>query len=219
VGGQSGNRLSYPDASMRNTPPRPPIEKRSDWELIEDLCIALRNVGVHDSDLPAGPRVKQHIADVGSIHRELASRGADVSSRLSKLSEETFWRMAELLEECLAYPRTVPYVREADGIRRYLRCHLCSRAERPPDAKLFWFCEACMQHVLTALREYVPCEGIVLFRTYNSQCRCSHADADTVLVLLEWYDDDIQGVCERCVLDEIERCRRNNKGARLDLFR
>ena len=30
---------------MRNTPPRSPIEEREIPELVEDLCIALRNVG------------------------------------------------------------------------------------------------------------------------------------------------------------------------------
>ena len=70
---------------MRNTTPRSPIEKRSDLELLEDLCIALRNVGVRESNLPDGSRVKQDISEVCAIHQELTRRGVDSSSRLSKL--------------------------------------------------------------------------------------------------------------------------------------
>jgi hypothetical protein len=193
---------------MANTPPRPPIRERSDEELLDDFCRELRNVAVSESGLPHGERVIAHIREVCAIYAEFLSRHVDVQPRLARLSEETHWQIAPLLDDCLAYPKRLPFVREADGIRRYLRCRLCSKSERTPDAKLFWFCEDCMSRVLDAARQRKPIPGIVLFRTYNDERRCSHADADTVLVCegVE-YIDHFTGVCERCILDEIERQR------------
>lgn len=191
---------------MANTPPRPPISKRSDEELLDDLCRELRHVAVNESDLPSGERVIPHIREVCAVHAELHARRIDVRPRLERLSEETRWQIPLLLADCLAYPKQSPYVREPDGLRRHLRCHLCTKTERPPDAKLFWFCEACMRRVLEAVRQRVPIPGIILFRTYNQECRCSHADADTVLAGEgQYYVDEVYGVCEQCIQDEIER--------------
>lgn len=189
---------------MANTPPRPPIQNRSDEELLEDLCLEMRHVAVSDRDLPTGESVVPHIGEVCSIHTELNSRGVDIRPRLERLSEETHWLIPPLLADCLAYPQRLPYVREPDGIRRSLRCHSCTNAERPVDAKVFWFCDACMRRVLDAVRERIPVPGIVLFRTYNAECRCPHADADTVLAS-EGYGDEVYGVCERCIHEEIHR--------------
>ena len=144
--------------------------------------------------------------EVSAVHAELASRRVDVPARLERLSEETHWQIPALLADCLAYPQRLPYVRDPDGIRRYLRCQLCRTAERTPDAKLFWFCADCMRRVLDAVRQRMPISGIILFRTYNADCRCAHADADTVLAT-DHYSDVIYGVCERCIHDEIERRR------------
>ena len=191
---------------MANTPPRPPIHQRSDEELLEDLCRELRHVAVSESDLPQGAGVVAHVREVCTVHAELASRHVDVQPRLERLSAETDWQIPALLADCLAYPRQLPYVREPDGIRRYLRCQVCAKAERPPDAKLFWLCEACMRRVLDAVRQHTPIPGIILFRTYNPECRCSHANADTVLAGEgPYYVDELSGVCERCIQDEIER--------------
>ena len=191
---------------MANTPPRPPIHERPDQELLEDLCRELRYVAVNESDLPKAERVVAHIREICAVHAELASRSVDVRPRLDRLSEETRWQIPLLLADCLAYPQQLPYVRELDGIRRHLRCQLCARAERPEDAKLFWFCEACMLEVLEAVKQRIPIPGIVLFRTYNAECRCPHADQDTVLAGEgQYYIDELFGVCERCIHDEIER--------------
>jgi hypothetical protein len=193
---------------MANTEPRPTIDKRPSDELLEDLCIELRHVACGEGNLPNGERVIRNVREVSAIHTELASRHVDCQGRLKRLSQETSWQMPELLDDCLAYPQRLPYVREPDGIRRYLRCQLCSKAERPSDAKLFWFCDACMRNVLSAVRQRTTITGIVLFRTYNSECRCSHADGDTVLACAgAFYSDHLYGACEKCIQDELERRR------------
>ncbi len=189
---------------MANTPPRQPIHECSNEELLTDLCRELRHVAVSESDLPRGEHVVQHVREVRAIHTELAARRVDCRLRLEQLSEETGWQIPMLLGECLAYPEQLPYVREPDGIRRFLRYQLCSKAERIPDAKLFWFCNACMGRVLNAVRQRTPIPGIYLFRTYSPECRCAHADAETVLAT-DHYSDVMYGVCDRCLCEEIER--------------
>ncbi len=191
---------------MADSPPRPPINKRTDEELLEDLCRELRHVGCGQGDLPLGERVLVHVREVCALQAELAKRGVDCNLRLARLAEETCWQMAALLDDCLAYPQRVPYVRDQDGIRRFLRCHLCRKAERPPEAKIFWFCEACMNRVLEALQRRTPVPGVLLFRTYNIESRCVHADADTILAD-EGHGEGVYGVCERCIRDEIDRRR------------
>jgi hypothetical protein len=189
---------------MADSPPRPPIHERSDEELLDDLSIELRHVGCGDYDLPAGKRVLAHIKQVADIHTELNHRKVDWHPRLQQLSDETKWQMVSLLDDCLAYPQRLPFVRELDGIRRALRCRLCGQEERPVDAKLFWFCKPCMERVAEALRTRAPLQGIVLFRTYNSECRCSHANADTVLAG-ESYIEQLYGICGVCIHDELKR--------------
>jgi hypothetical protein len=193
---------------MANTPPRPSIGNRSNEELLEDLCIALRNVACNDYELPNGERVAQYVYEVRAIHAELMTRRVDWVQRLERLSQETRWQIPQLLEDCLSYPQRLPYVRDLDGIRRTLRCTLCAEGERPPDAKLFWSCNECMKRVLHALQSLSPSDGIILFRTYNSECRCAHADADTVLAV-ESSTDTIFGVCEKCVSAELVRRQSN----------
>ena len=173
-------------------------------ELLEELCLALRHVGVGDHDLPSGERVTAHIHSVQRLHAVLLARGADVLPRLQRLSTETGWLMPELLADCLGFPATQPYVREPDGIRRTLRCQRCHHAERPADARLFWFCDSCLHDVRVSLRTRQPLSDVVLFRSYTPECWCPHADAETVLAC-DHYVDTIAGVCERCVSEELER--------------
>jgi hypothetical protein len=197
---------------MANTPPRPPVRERPSQELVEDLCIELRHVACGDYDLPAGERVVAHVREVAAIHQELRSRGVDFRRCLEVLTEETKWQILPLLDDCVAYPKALPYVREMDGIRRTLRCQLCRKAERPVDARLFWYCERCMHTLVEAVRQRSPVQGIVLFRTYNPEFRCSHASGDTVLAA-DSYIDQLSGVCERCIQEEIERRKRGEPDA------
>lgn len=190
---------------MHDTPPPPPAHQRDDETLLADLCIALRDVGVRDGDLPAGQRVLSGIEDVRSVYGELQRRGIDPTARLDELSVQTRWRMNDLLRDCLAFPRTLPYVKEADGIRRFLRCILCHKAERPPDSTQFWMCDGCLRRVTEAIERREPIDGIVLFRTYNAEARCAHADAETVLATYSWASDIVFGNCGWCFHEEVGR--------------
>src|SRR5579863_5900870 len=117
---------------MANTQ-KTPLEEKTTEQLLEDLCVELRHVGVGDSRLPKVVRVIAHIGEVNAIQAELNRRGVDSRPRLELLSRETNWQVPELLADCSAFPNVMPYVRELDGIRRTLRCQVCRKAERPPD--------------------------------------------------------------------------------------
>jgi hypothetical protein len=191
------------EAEMHDTPPPPPIHQRDTRTLVEDLCVELRNVGVYDSGLPDGSRVLAAIGAVREIAAELGSRGVDYSARLAELSEQTRWRMADLLADCLAFPKTTPYVRATDGIRRTLRCGLCRQADYPPGASQR-ICDDCPRRVVNAIEQRSPIDGIVLFRTYSPRARCTHADSETVLAVVFW-TDDVDGQCRTCFQDELDR--------------
>lgn len=129
---------------MKNTPAELPIEQRETEELVEDLCLALRDVGVSDYDLPEGKQAVSAVLRVQQLHGELSRRGADVTRRIERLSVETSWQMIPLLRECLMYPEVIPYVRERDGIRRALRCPACREREMPRRGGVgVWLCDAC----------------------------------------------------------------------------
>lgn len=82
---------------MRDTAPPPPVGERATNALVEDLCGALRDVGVLGPELPGGPRVVGAIEDVRTIVHELTQRCVDVRERLDELTEQTRWRMNDLL--------------------------------------------------------------------------------------------------------------------------
>lgn len=128
---------------MKNTPAELPIEQRETEELVEDLCLALRDVGVQDYSLPWAEDALAAVLRVQRLHGELSRRGADVTRRLERLSEETTWQMIPLLRDCLTYPDIIPYVRERDGIRRVLRCPVCRKREMSEREGAIWLCDAC----------------------------------------------------------------------------
>jgi hypothetical protein len=190
---------------MRNTPPKSPIEQRETAELIEDLCIALRDVGgswFPDYD----EHVPKKIEEVQRLHAELMARNVDLSARISRLTEETSWRMEDLLRDCLSYPKAIPYVRDKDGVRRALRCPLCHRGEIP-DRFGVWMCNNCLLVAIESVRSRVPAKGLILFRTYNESKRCKHADSETVLMAFDDEYDFQMGTnyCMRCLVEEQER--------------
>ena len=190
---------------MRNTSPRPTIEQRDNNELIEDLCISLRDVGCcwfPDVD----DKAKKPIEAVQTIHSELQRRGVDVKARVRRLTEETSWLMEELLDDCLNYPKVIPYVRDKDGIKRSLRCEICRQGETP-DRVGVGMCDRCVTAAIESLQNRVPITGLVLFRTYNESKRCKHADSDTVLMT---FDDEYDfgmgnSYCMQCLIDEKQR--------------
>ena len=189
---------------MHDTPPPPPVRIRDTSVLLDDLCVALREVGVRDYELPKGQRVVQSVQDVRAIDAELKERGVDTSARLRELSSQTHWQMEALLADCRDYPRSIPFVKEGDGIRRRLRCTLCRIAERPQNAEQFWMCDACIRRVIDAIHRREPVDNIILFRTYNAAARCEHADEESVLAAEAW-NDTIFGNCEECFGTELAR--------------
>lgn len=191
---------------MHDSPPIPPIGERTTTVLIEDLCIALRNVALNDGGLPDGECVVGPIKSVRELHSELVRRCVDCMPRLGTLSEETGWQIPQLLDDCLGFPATLPYVREPDGIRRFLRCGACGRTEHPPDVEFFPYCESCMRQLAAALRDRTPTFSLVFYRTYNEDCWCRHANADTVFAS-GYYYDNLEGACEQCIEEELLRRR------------
>lgn len=127
---------------MRNTPPLLPIAQRSDDKLIEELCLALRDVGVWTWNLPNDGNVSK-VRTVQEIYALLEQRKVDVSDRIKRLSEETSWQMETLLQECLAFPDVIPFVRAPDGVRRSFRCSTCQKREFP-DRQGILLCDVCL---------------------------------------------------------------------------
>jgi hypothetical protein len=186
---------------FRNTPPRAPIPHRSNDALVEDLCLALRAVGVNEVWSPT----QEAVAEAVAIADELDARGVIVVERLNRLTEETGWLMPKLLEDCRRSPETHPHVTELDGVRRALRCRYCRAAERPESDARYYACDQCLGALIHSFESLVAVEGTVLFRTYNVDWRCAHADADTVVLGIN--DNDYEGGmsaagdCKRCLQD------------------
>lgn len=190
---------------MRATPLKPPISERDSETLLEDLCLALRDVGVRDYEFLTGDkRTIEYVNQVKIIYAELQNRGVQIISRIIRLSEETSWQMEHLLNDCLRYPKVIPFVREKDGIRRRLRCSLCRQAERPIDDQRFGLCDNCLNQVLHAIKACTPISGIVLYRIYNREKWCIHGNPDAVLANYDYEDDywGWDGWCEQCIIEE-----------------
>lgn len=159
-------------SAMKNTPAELPIEQRETEKLIEDLCLALRNVGVQDYGLPQDEHVLAEVLRVQRLHAELSRRGAEVTHRLERLSEETSWQMIQLLRDCLVYPDVIPYVRERDGIRRVLRCPVCRKREISAREGVVWLCDVCKAEsallgVRGAMRVKITLDGFTPDELYN----------------------------------------------------
>jgi hypothetical protein len=184
---------------FRDTPLRPPIPNRAANDLLEDLCLALRAVGVGS---------REAVAEALAIAAELDGRGVSFIDRLNRLSEETGWLMPELLEECRRSPEERPYITGLDGVRQRFRCRYCKQAEHPEDDDRYWACDQCLEKLIHSFTSLVAVEGTVLFRTYNPDWRCPHADPDTVVVGIDHYEDGMlrPGDCKRC-LQEAKRRR------------
>lgn len=205
---------------MPNTPPPLPFEQRETPDLVEDLCLALRHVGVGDYALFSNARdvTMLHVNEVQQIHAKLQKRNVDPSHRIVLLSEETNWQMERLLEDCLAYPDVIPYVRESDGIRRALRCPLCGKREMP-DREGVWLCDVCLSAAINAIDYKTPVDGLVLLRTYNPSRWCDHADAETIMMVLDDYEWIGEGYCNECLLQEQSRRNRLSEGTTLNDLR
>ncbi|MDQ5823304.1 MAG: DUF2716 domain-containing protein [Chloroflexota bacterium] len=195
---------------MPNTPPPPPIERRSSSDLLEDLCLELRHVAVRESWLPEHRDNHANIEKVRQIHAELERRGIDIAERIAQLSIQTNWQMDALLQDCLAYPKTVPLVRESDGVRRALRCFLCAKREMP-DHNGIELCDTCLDVAARCIETKLPVDDLVVYRSYTPSKWCEHADGDTVLVALDGGDWIGEGYCKLCIAQERTRREVLNK--------
>ena len=192
---------------FRNTRPPPSLAERSEQDLLEDLCIALREVAVHQPS-PERPQA------VLAIAAEIDRRGVSIAERLDQLSQETGWLMRRLLVDCRDHLSAYPQVRELDGIRRFHRCLYCKAGEHPDDDVQWGACDACLRRLITSLDTLATIQGTVLFRSYSPEWRCVHAGAETVLLgALSWEDGLGVGACKRC-LEETLAQREANQHAR-----
>ena len=78
---------------FRNTPERSTVEKRDSSELLEDLCIALREVAIREDFLPKSEVARAAVQEAVLIAKELDARGMNATERIDLLSQETGWRM------------------------------------------------------------------------------------------------------------------------------
>jgi len=184
---------------FRDSPLRPPIGHRDTAELLEDLCLALRNVAVREDRLPNGEGARETVQEVVELAAELDRRGVKSKTRLDRLSQETGWQMNELLADCRSYPNVIPWVRESDGIRRCFRCAYCKQAERPEDDVRYRACNRCLEQIIRSFDSLRSVVGTVLFRTFSADWRCKHADSETVLVGVDQYEELLLGPGE-CVI-------------------
>jgi len=189
---------------MQSTPPPLPMKQRPTDELVEDLCLALRDVGVRTYSLPDDERAVSAVRSVQQIYALLKQRNADIRARIKQLSEETSWQMDTLLQECLAFPEVVPYVKDADGIRRALRCYNCQKREFP-DRKGIWLCEICLTQAKDSIETRVPMKGMILLRMYNEEYWCKHANSETVLIAFDDYETLGNAYCNECLSEEQTR--------------
>jgi hypothetical protein len=201
---------------FRNTPLPPEIRSRSSEELLEDLCIALRQVGVGERVFRAGEDAQGEIRNVVAIADELEKRSYDYTGRLERLSNETGWQVIFLLDECKRFPRAIPYVRDLDGIRRQFRCRYCRRAERPEDDVSLSACDQCLSKMILTFESLKSLPGTILFKTYDQVFRCQHADDDTVLLSAYLGQEGVYepGQCKRCLQDLLDHRRNRSTQAR-----
>jgi len=192
---------------FRNTPPRPPIVQRDSTELLEDLCIALREVAVREYSLPNGEVAQGAVQESISVSTELDRRGVNATQRLEQLTRETGWLMSQLLADCKLFPIVVPCVRGLDGIRRKLRCNYCKLAEHPEDDVEWGACDVCLRSIIQSFDTLEPIAGTLLFRTYNTEWRCEHADAEMVLLCSDSFGEGLfgPGKCKGCLAEVLAK--------------
>jgi hypothetical protein len=188
---------------VRNTPPKPPVVSRDSTALLEDLCLALRDVSVFNGHLPNGAVIVEKINNVKAIFAELSKRGVAVEPTVHELSAKTNHQLDDLLADCLGYPVRIPYDKGLDGVRERFRCQLCRSAEHPEET-LVWICDGCLDRTIAAIENRAPFPGLFLYRTYSECRRCPPADSETVLATILWTDEGWfdAGRCSECFLDE-----------------
>jgi hypothetical protein len=200
---------------MRPTESPPPRSERPSDELIEELCLALRDVGVATQFLPfrgPEPDIEKQVDRVQAVSRELQRREVDPGPRLDLLTAETGWSMGELLDECRKYPAARPWMRSTkDGLRIAMRCVGCAEHEFPSESRRIRLCDRCLETLDAALVSRTGSDHMLLYRTYTRDARCEHAGDETVLGVYpwspEWSEDFPVGLCRECVSEEVKTRR------------
>lgn len=123
----------------------PGTANRSNEELLEDLSVSLREVGVYNAQLPDGSDVRHAIDNVKVIHAEAICRSLDVSQRVEQLEVETRWPLRSMLEAALHYPDAIPYI----DPKEIPRCGEC-RGQLPGSAALS-LCDTCLSQAISQL--------------------------------------------------------------------
>jgi hypothetical protein len=198
---------------MRPTDPMPPRGDRASDELLEELCIALRDIAVRTQFLPyrePDPDIAKEVDRVQAVAQELSRREVDPMTRLGRLTAETGWDMAELFGECRRYPSSRPWVRAtSDGLRIAMRCLACGQHEFPAHSRRIRLCDECLAILDAAIASKSVADHLLLYRTYTKDARCAHADDDTVIGVYpwspEWSEDFPIGLCRVCVAEEAAR--------------
>ena len=177
---------------IRNTLPPPSIRDQDDSSVIEELCLALREVGVLNAQLPDGQKVRKGIAYVKGLSAELEHRDVDPSSRIARLSLETNWDMESLLRDTLAFPQAVPYLASTPN-------PTCGNCGRPISRKaVLALCSSCLTHGL---------ERLAAGKTESHLDTCSICDRQEKGFLVYAYGLEWMNYCRSCL--EEERARRN----------
>jgi hypothetical protein len=178
---------------IRNTPPPLQMRDQDDSSVIEELCLALREVGVLNAQLPDGQKVRKRIAYVKELHAELEQRDVDPSSRIARLSHETNWDMESLLRDTLAFPDTVPYL----AATPHPRCGNCGKAISRK--ALLALCSPCLMHGL---------EQLAAGKTDSHLDTCSVCGRHEKGFLVYAYGLEWMNYCRSCL--EEERARRDS---------
>ena len=181
---------------FRNTAPKLPVSERTDKEIVEALCIALREVGVSNAGLPDGERIRERIKTAQEIYKEIVKRDINVTRRIKKLSKETKWPMARLLDETIRFPDTIPYLIENPK----LVCRECLKNTYARNAAL-GLCNDCLK------------KGIELIESGSEDIRvltcstCSKKEREYYV-----YDGEAdRSYCLECLKKERARRERESK--------
>jgi hypothetical protein len=144
---------------IRNTPPPLPFPEWQDDPLTEELCLALRLIGVLNGQLPDGEQVRAAIRRVQEIHHELARRSLAIGPRIRRLSTEMGWDIETLLHDSLVYPQAIPYLAQ----RPDPTCGNCGKGI--PRTAILALCQECVE------------KGLEIIASGHSE---SHLEACTV---------------------------------------
>ena len=181
---------------FRNTPQKPPVYERTDKEIVEALCVALREIGVSNAGLPDGERIRERIKTAQEIYKEIVKRDINVTRRIKKLSKETKWPMSRLLDETIKFPEMVPYL--ANNPK--LVCREC-RENTFARSALLGLCDDCLD------------KGIELIESDSKDIRvltcstCSKKEREFYV-----YDGEAdRNYCLECLKKERDRRERESK--------